>query len=236
MSGVFITRGMTIAFLAGQLIRDDGKLSSSLTPRVHYDVCPTWLELASHHLSDAKKRKHARIAAWNSDDQDARAATMEAEFESSMQAIMAAAIAIDAFYAALRDRTNIPDETIQAWRENKTARYKQVVEVLRRALSIIPRDCVKLRQNLKEIFKIRDMAVHPAGNLVAPVLHPELQVGVEWRFDLFRADNAEAIVQAARSVVHELVAMGKPSTPEIRRYIDGLRNLITSQAASEAES
>jgi hypothetical protein len=49
-----------------------------------------------------------RIAAWQSDDADARAATLEREFESSMQAMMAAAIALDSFYLALRDKTSIP--------------------------------------------------------------------------------------------------------------------------------
>jgi hypothetical protein len=230
MSGVLITRGMTVAIPAGGFtlsIGDDGKLSSSVTVHVHYDVCPTWLELASRHLSDAQERKLARIAAWNSNDQDATVAAMEAEFESSMQAIVAAAIAIESFYAALRDKTNISSETVQVWRQKRTARYKQIAEVLHRAFAIIPRDCVKLRQTLREILKVRDMAVHPLGNVAAPVLHPELQVGVEWRFALFRADNAEAIVGGARSVVHELVAKGKPSTPEIQSYVDGLRNFIT---------
>ena len=224
---------MTVAIPAGGFtlsMGDDGKLSSSLALHVHYDVCPTWLELASRHLSEAQERKLARIVAWNSDDEDAKAATMEAEFESSMQAIMAAAIAIDSFYAALRDKASIPDETVQVWRRNRTARHKQIAEVLRRAFSLIPRDCVNLRKDLKEIFRVRDMAVHPLGNVAAPVLHPELQVGVEWRFELFRADNAEAIVGAARSVVHELVAKGNPSTPEIQSYVDGLRNLIAPRA------
>lgn len=97
MSGVFITRGMRVAVPAGGLtfsIGDDGQLKgSSLTIHVHYDVCPTWLELAFRHLADAEDRGLARIAAWQSDDQDARAATLEREFESSMQAMMAAAIA-----------------------------------------------------------------------------------------------------------------------------------------------
>lgn len=205
MSGGFITRGMTVAIPVGGLtlsIGDDGKLSSSLTLQVHYDVCPAWLELASRHLSDAEQRKRARISAWNSDDQEARAATLEAEFESLMQAIMAAAIVVDSFYAALRDRTILSEETIQAWRKNKTARYKQIVEVLRGAFSIVPRDCVKLRKTLHEIFKVRDMAVHPTGNVSAPVFHPELQIGVEWRFALFRADNAEALCEE-----HEALSM-----------------------------
>ncbi|MGH7103051.1 MAG: hypothetical protein ACREFJ_11710 [Acetobacteraceae bacterium] len=238
MTGVFLTRGMTVAIPPGGLtlsIGADGKPHGRLTIQVHYDLCPTWLELASRHLSDAEERKLARTAAWNTDDQDAKAASLEAGFESSMQAIMAAAIAIDSFYAALRDKTDIPPETIKAWRENKTARYKQIVEVLRRAFSIAPRNCINLRKNLTEIFKARDMAIHPSSAVAAPVLHPELQVDVEWRFAWFRADNAKDVVEEAQSIVRELLAKGKPSTPEIHRYIDGLRNLITAQAVTKEE-
>lgn len=148
---------------------------SSLVLHVHYDVCPTWLDLATRHLADAEERKLARVAAWQSDDQDARAATLEREFESSMQAIMAAAIAVDPFYAALRGKISIPEETIQAWREQRTARHKQIAEVLRRAFALPPRGTVVPRNNLNEIFRHRDLAVHPSGNVAATVFHPELQ-------------------------------------------------------------
>jgi hypothetical protein len=45
-------------------------------------------------------------------------------------------------------------------------------------------------------LKLRDRAVHPAGRFSASLLHPELQVNVEWRFLQFRYQNAAAIVEA----------------------------------------
>jgi hypothetical protein len=235
MSGVFITKGMTLTIPEGGLtlsVGDDGELKgTSLTLHVHYDVCPTWLHLASRHLADADQCRLARIAAWQSDDADARAATLEREFESSMQAMMAAAVALDSFYLALRDKTTIPKD--QTWREKRTARYKQVAEVLRRAFALPARGSVTLRANLKEIFKFRDLAVHPLGAATAPVLHPELQTGVEWRFDTFRAENARPIVQTAHSMIHELVTEGKPTTIEIARYAEGLRNRLAGSKPSE---
>jgi len=237
VSGVFITRGMTVSIPAGGLslsIGDDGNpTASSLTLHVHYDVCPTWLDLASCHLAAAEQSKVARVAAWQSDDQDVRAATLERECESSMQAIMAAGIAIESFYLALRDKTNIDKETIQRWRTKRTARHKQIAEVLRRAFSLQPRPTVVLRGNLQQVFKFRDLAVHPSGDTTAPVLHPELQTGVEWRFAVFRADNARPLVHAARGIIHELVTKGSSATPEIARYVDGLRNLLAPQFSVE---
>ena len=237
MSGVFITRGMTVVIPPGGLslsMGPEGKPRGALTLHVHYDVCPTWLELAARHQSDAEHRKADRIVAWNGSDDDAKAKALEREFESSMQAIMAAAIAVDSFYLSLRDKTNISDATVKIWREKRTARYKQVAEIMRRAFSVAPRHSVLIRNLLKDIFKFRDLAVHPPPDATAPVLHPELQTGVEWRFAVFRADNAKAIVHNASKIIHELLANGKPSTPDIQRYADGLRNVIAAQTASSA--
>lgn len=238
MSGVFIPPGMRVTIPAGGLtlsVGDDGKLSGRSEIQVQYDLCPTWLELAARQLSDAEDRKHTRIAAWSTEDQDARATSMKEEFESSMLAIMAAAIAIDSFYASLRDKTAIPQDTIKAWKKNKTARYKQIAEVLRIGFSITQGEFDDLRHSLEEIFRIRDKAIHPSANVAALVLHPELGVGVEWRFVLFRADVAKPVVQSAQRIIHELVAKGKPSTPEIQRYIDGLRSLIAQRGVTEVE-
>jgi hypothetical protein len=229
MSGIFVTRGMTVVIPKGGLtiaVDEKGKVNSSVTVHVHYDVCPTWLDLAARHLTDARERQLLRVASWSSNDDKAKGETLEKEFESSMQAMMAAAIAIDSFYAALRDKTNIPEETIKIWRAKSTARYKQATEIIRRAFSLSPRHCVGLRNCLKEIFKFRDLAVHPLGNIREPVLHPELGIGVEWRFAVFCAENAAAIVGAATNVIHELVTKGTPANADIQRYTEGLKGLL----------
>jgi hypothetical protein len=195
---------------------------------VHYDLCSKWLELAARHLADAKERKLARIDAWTAGEEEAKGTTLEREFESSMQAIMAAAIAVDAFYATIKDKTNIPEKTFQTWKEKRTARHAQIAEVLRQAFSLPQKGVKELKGALSEIFKFRDWAVHPPGNVGAPVLHPELQVGVEWRFVAFSADSATARVTKVQSIIHELTNKGKPSNPEIQRYIEGLRNLLAT--------
>ena len=66
MAGVFITKGMTVAVPAGGLsfsIDDQGKISANCNLHVHFDVCPTWIELATRHLVDAQERKFDRVAA-----------------------------------------------------------------------------------------------------------------------------------------------------------------------------
>jgi hypothetical protein len=136
---------------------------------------------------------------------------------------MAAAIAIDAFYALIQTHVHLPPSIVNKWRTKRTARYSQITEVLRRGFQLKPKGVAALRQNLKEIYRVRDLAVHPSGKVEAPILHPELGVGVEWRFACFSAHNAELVVNAATWILWDLAYGGKPKDPEIQRYINGLR-------------
>src|SRR5271170_2451843 len=146
------------------------------TSYVHFDVCPTWLELAIRHLSDAQVAQVARAEAWKGADENAKAGALQWEFEASMQAIVAAGIAIDAMSAAVRPKVALPPLLVQKWREKQTPLYIQSAEVLRRALSLRPRAASALRQNLGEIARFRNLAIDPSGTTDAPVLHPELRV------------------------------------------------------------
>jgi len=229
VAGVFISRGMTVAIPAGGLVLsldESGKPTGSLTLHVHFDVCPTWFELALRHLEDAKNRQSARVAAWKTSDEDSKAATLEREFEASMQSIMASAIAVDAFYAVIQTKVKVPSTLITSWRKKRTPRYAQISEVLRIAFMLKPKGTALLRKNLKEIYRFRDVAIHPSGKIDAPLLHPEIQVGVEWRFAYFRYENALLIVRKALRMLCELVTSGKPKNDEVKKYCETLRPRI----------
>src|SRR6202030_1298614 len=102
MAGIFISRGITPSVPPGGLtlsIDENGRLDMKVTLHVRFDVCPTWIEIALRHLQDAFAKKKLRQEAWSSSDQSQRGSTLEAECEASMQAIMAAAIALESFYA-----------------------------------------------------------------------------------------------------------------------------------------
>jgi hypothetical protein len=62
----------------------------------------------------------------------------------------------------------------------RTARYSQVAEVIRRAFNLKRNGVRLLLENLKKIYRLRDLAVHPSGKVQEALLHPELGVGVEW--------------------------------------------------------
>ena len=151
MAGIFITRGMTIAIPPGGLLLalgKDRKTNHSIRLHVRFDVCPTWVELSLRHLANADNARADREAAWMGRDENTKAAALEKEFEASMQAIMSAAIALDAFYAILQEHAAIPQTLVEAWRSARTARYAQVTEVVRRTFRLKPEGVAVLRKNL----------------------------------------------------------------------------------------
>src|SRR6478735_4137846 len=138
MPGVFVTRGMTFGIPSLSItFRDDGSIEMpSVTLQVRFDVCPTWLQLAQHHLDGAIAAKANRNRVWAETNNDAKAKALEVEFETSMQAIVAAAIAWDAFYAIIRESVSIPETTQKKWRDGRTSRHSQVAEVVRRGFTL----------------------------------------------------------------------------------------------------
>jgi hypothetical protein len=229
MAGIFVSRGMTLRVPAGGMVigtGDEAFKITSLTMHVRFDVCPTWLEIALNHTEQARHARGHRIDAWKGSDEDLKAKALEKEFESSMQAVMASAIAIDAFYSILAQHVSIPSGLSKKWRDKRTPRYAQVTEVLRRAFKLKAVGTKNLRQQLREIYRFRDMAVHPSGKVEAPLYHPELDVDVEWRFAYFSATNAEGISRVTSWIVWELCKRGKPADDEIKDYVSTLSSRL----------
>jgi hypothetical protein len=115
---------------------------------------------------------------------------------------------------------------VASWRRNKTARHLQVAEVLKTAFGLRGKGLQALNESLRDIYRLRDLAVHPSGQPDSAILHPELQVGVEWRFAYFRHRNADAVVRAAARLLIELTNKGKPKNQDVRKYMEGLKNRI----------
>jgi hypothetical protein len=230
MAGIFISKGMTLTIPEGGLtieIDDDGNITGgNVNLHLRYDVCSTWTKLSLQHLQQAKVKKSEREAVWAGTNEEKKGPVLEREFEASMQAIVSAAVAIDAFYSIIKTHIVLPPEITEQWRTERTSRYKQVAEVLRQAFNLKPEGVAVLRHNLKEIYRMRDLAIHPSGKIEAPKLHPELNVGVEWRFACFRAHSAELIVNAATWILWTLAHDGKPNDSTIAEYMNGLRQGI----------
>lgn len=208
---------MRVGIPRGGLTIKEGQLSPVVL-HAALDVVPHWLAIALKHLQVAGA-EHARLSpAWQEQANDEIARVLEAEFFASMQAVMAAAISMDAFYARVKEYVIIPSPMLDAWRQKGTARYKQVYETIRRGFKVRKEALPKLREALKEIYRFRDSAVHPDQQLAKPLTHPDLGVGTEWRFVYYRFENAKGLVNVSLSLIIQLLNSPKPNNPDLQRY------------------
>jgi hypothetical protein len=226
MSGVLITKGMKIAVpVGGMKISLNSQEEMQVNVVVHYDVCPKWLEISLEHLLEAEKSKKSLTIAWNKNKEN-KIDFLEEEFTFSMQSIMAASIAIDAFYSSIKEFVEIPQSLTEIWRKKRTSRHAQIGEVLRRAFILKPNGTKNLRKFLQDIFKLRDLAVHPSGKLEEPILHPELDVAVEWRFVYFSYERAKNILMATLEIMWQLINSKNVTNPKITDHCKSLIQLL----------
>jgi hypothetical protein len=221
--GVFIPAGTRVVIPAGGLTigrGDDGKFEASVTVNLNYDVIPTWLRIALRHLTAAEESRRAVLVAWTGDaptlDASQQAKTIEAEFQAAMQAIVAAAVALDAFYTTVEKLIEVPEALRATWRANKTSRYARMSEVFRIAFEIGPRSTVQLRGFIKWVMGLRDRAVHPTSNSKEAVLHPVLGRAMEWRLVTFRLEMAQSVVGNSLSAIVQLAGIPKRKFPALK--------------------
>lgn len=229
--GIYISSGMTMSIPEGGLkisVGNDGKVSaSSCNFIVGLDVTHHWLTIALDHLLDCEAAASELLPRWKSgEDGEQIGALLEQEFFHGMQAISASAFAIDAFYGSVISCIAIPPDLLGAWKRNKTSRSNQICEVLRRGFRIGPKSSKQMREVLKQIFSFRDKAVHPNNTLSEPIWHPTLEVGMEWRFVVFRVENARNALAFALTVLSQITRRPKPENKKLVAYSTGAAKRI----------
>jgi hypothetical protein len=153
------------------------------------DTWQYWLRIATDQVDPALKAHARLLEAHALTDDAAKGTALEDEFSTSMIALSAVAFALDAFYSAVKARAPIDPALEAAWEKNHTARPKRIVETLRRRFKIKDQSVRKLSTTMGQVFQFRNWAVHPPAKFEQALHHPDLNVGVEWRFIVFRADN-----------------------------------------------
>jgi hypothetical protein len=193
-NGVLIFKGMKVGFLAGDLqisIDDAGSRKSTAILSSAYNVLPIWLRVAHDNLNQAKRASDAIVTKWDKAIDDERKELLISELTTSLQVFISCGIVLDALYDQLYPYAKISDSDRNAWTKNKTGRAKQIAEVIRRAYKLDNKIFKKFRQNICEIIKYRDLAVHPSNELKNTCPRPDIPVGVDWKFSIYRFPNSE---------------------------------------------
>lgn len=205
-TGILIFEGMKVGVLPGDFtiqIDEHGSLDAKLVLSTAYNVLPIWICVANDQLLVARKASEAVRNQWSTNDQANRDLPI-AELGLCMQVFVASAIALDALYDQLRPFAKLSPAELRSWKDNKTARAKQIAEVVRRVYRLDAKMTAKFTQSLGEIFKYRDMAVHPSLELKQTCTRPDLPVGVDWKFFAYRYSNAERCFKATMEMLIHL--------------------------------
>jgi len=222
--GVYVTKGMGISVPKLSIQVDDrGQMKTDLELHVVIDTTHHWFSIAVDHVIACNDASKALVPVWDSGDDQAALPLLESEFSSGMQAAVATAVGLDAFYASVKEAVSIPPELTASWRKNRTSRVAQIAEVLRRSFKMDGATYEQVVAILKQAFRLRDLAVHPPARMQKPEWHPRLKVGVEWRFNAFRVENLLVTTRVAFSLVDQLLNHPKPELENLCKLAEGAR-------------
>jgi hypothetical protein len=218
--GVFVTKGMQVSIPNFSIrFNPDGSIDASpLIIHTSVDMCPYWLEIAYEHLLKTEAANDDLMAAKKEESAEKIAESLKIESTCGMQTIMSSAVAMEAYYANVKDTLRLT----ATGRRNKQ-RYLQITEVLERAFHLPGESASQLSGILKKIFTFRNKTVHPHAGTTAPSLHCELNKVTDWRFATFRFHNAKAIAGQSRSIIVQTARRAQANKYEgLETYCDGL--------------
>ncbi|HWR76549.1 MAG TPA: hypothetical protein VN283_04990 [Thiobacillus sp.] len=205
-TGVLVFEGMKIGVLPGDMtieVNEDGAVTSKLILSTAYNILPIWIRIANDELLQARQASTALKAQWGTNDQINRE-LLVAELEPSLQVFVACGISLDALYDQLRPFAKLTEADLQKWKDNRTGRDKQIVEVVRRVYKLDALLTSQFKLHISEIIKYRDMAVHPSLELKQTCTRPDVPVGVDWKFSAYRCSNAETCFKATMQMLIHL--------------------------------
>lgn len=242
-NGVLVFKGMRVGVQEGDLtIEGDehGAVSGNLILSTAYNVLPLWLRIADDDLRHAKTAAEAVASRWSNDDEINRELLI-AELEPSMQVAVACGIALDALYAQLRPHAKITDADIQKWKDKKTKRATQITEIIRRVYKVDNAKLPDLTQKIESVISYRDKAVHPSFRLERTCIRPDIPVGVDWKFSLYRYSNAKQCLVTTMTILlylYEKNSGTREVDDEMERIVAALEqlNLIQRKATGIAST
>lgn len=231
MPGVFVSSGMDLRITNISINFETGEVDP-ITPEVRLDTWHHWLLIAHQSCAEAQAALADVLDANRRDDGNALASALEREFRHGMVTISAAAFAIDAFYASVKERHGEHPQA-PAWRTGRLARYKQVTETLRWTWNLRPASARQIREGIRQVFRLRDMAVHAPAEFRQPIERADIAKGVEWRFIAFSGENALRAVRAVDDIIEAFLRNSQKAPPSLREWVVNNRGRFADAAGRE---
>lgn len=226
--GVFIVQGtnLRVSNISLSIDRTTGEVTAApIQLETSIDVSPEWLKVAIDHAVTAAEIEDEAEVAHHAGDDTALGTQLRQVMREGMQAIAAAAFAIEGFQDGVQARMPVPDTLLQTWRANGTAQHTRVAETLRRVTRVTNKQSQALATITADVFRFRRMAVHPSAQFASPAHHPRFGRTMEHKFAAFRAESAAASTQLAVELI--AFCVGHPKRPS-----DGYREWLMAQQST----
>lgn len=230
--GILISRGASVRIPKDGLrisLGPDGKITGEpLRLEISLNFVGHWMRVALAQLGFCEDARNRHLAVEEKDGA-VIGPHLEDECVAGMVAIMAAATAIDAFYAALKDRSPRV-ASIPVSRTGRSSRHRIVAEAIRREFRVGPNSQANVRLGLRELYKFRDWSVHPSAAFSAPVRHPDVPSLVEWRYAAFRFENSQKAVRVALSMLVQLPPLLRDKDSVVGKHVLGTQGTVDELA------
>ena len=217
MSGVWFTSGTHIraSNIGFSIDRTTGEvIAKPIALSLALDTWQHWLDMAIDNVLVAVAAADEADACFEqgSDGDEAGNAVLR-EMRASMAAVSFAAFALEAFYAAVVERSPLPEEISCRWRRGRTSRYGRLFESLRYNFKFSNDMAKEYSRVLRQVFNLRDQAVHPNAGFAPAALHPRFGRGADVRILRFRAYNAFAATIVVHSIIRRCLERPRPKAP-----------------------
>ena len=191
---------------------------------VRIELWPVWLSIAEQAAARSSSARSANPGTAGAGGFDA---ALVDELRHAMTAISAAAFTLEAFTASLVDTepaTNPPPP--QSGR--RTPQYKYIAAAWDRAFDLGATDLSAMRSDLKQIFTLRNEAVHVKSAFVSPGMDSDFGVALHPMFLWFSHGNATSTVQQTRKLLSAAVGAPRERYASIARWAKAQIPLLTS--------
>lgn len=227
--GVFIVQGtnLRVSNISFSIDRATGEVTASpVQLETSIDVWSEWLQVAIDRAVAAAEIEDEAEEAHVAGDDNTLGVLLRRVMREGMQAIAAAAFAIEGFQDGVHARMPVPDALLQTWRANRTAQHTRVAETLRRATKVTNKQSQTLATATASAFRFRRLAVHPSAQFASPALHPRFGRVMEHKFVVFRAENAAAAARLAVEVIAFCIGHPKRPSNDYREWLSAQQTTL----------
>lgn len=216
-------------------VSDEGTITSSesVSVVVTTHLWLRWADIAiqrEHEARSARSKANATKAGGGSDF----VVAIDNELDASMQAIVSAAFAIDAFYSAVKPHITIPPVTGQAWEKNGTARHARIIETLKAGFQTHGTGSQKWTK-LKSLFKLRDGVVHYPESANNQLQHP-LGIPLSPLHVAYRLEEAELSLDLMLEIFELCISNPRLQNRALQEYVKNIGNSVQQRVQIRAAS